>query len=473
MQQNLQLVVKQRILDEVNDTLGRHPLYRDDTKAYHKFHPLKERPQSGVKLMGSSATRMQLSPDDYMADISSHCSLAAVGTKEAHSIEWVWENAEIICQFSDRVDVTGGLDPSRRIVQVPNYPIVCGKANTDPATSFAEVAVWVNGTKTLAAGVASETGQIYLSNMVPSGATVEVSYWWKNLDIPGYYFIEIIDKEAFILTPLHVVKSEKVIQKTTGTETTAQLAVTSNVQQSVFLLWTKKQHNSVKMYLNINEDFTVDSNGLITFLSPLPRDTTLYASYRWQGPNRGPFNIPGEYSFNADAIKGVTIAFGSRIEVGDKQVILLFPEREQNAKVYGSHYEMSQDLIVFSRDPMSSAEIADFIVADLWGNKRSALCAEGLTLTAVDASGESEESYDDATGALYFEQSISIQIMTEWKKFVPYLVDLSRFDIHLHRYQELKVAVDDGHGNTEVVAVTPNGSNLEIIYPRPGYPRYF
>jgi hypothetical protein len=323
LEQNLLLTIKNRILNEINETLGRHPLYKDDTKAYHKYNMQKERPQSGVIMTGSSANREQLSPDDYMADLASHCSLAKAGTNPGISIEWVWEDTNRITRYVRDEDASSNLDPFRKAIYTENKDIVSGKANTSPATSFAQVEVKIDGVRTLASGINSKEGIIYLNSPVPVGSQVTVSYWHKDIDIPGYYFIEIVQKNSFIMTPLHVVKGEKVIEKTTGIETEAQLTASSGVQQKPIILWTKKNSNSIKHYLVQEEDFTVDSNGVLTFLRPLIKGTTLYASYRWQGPNRGPFEIKGEYTFNSEAIKGVSIAFGSRINVGDKQVEIL------------------------------------------------------------------------------------------------------------------------------------------------------
>ena len=473
MQHNHLLAIKQRVLDEVNDSLGKHPLYRDDTKAYHKYHPLKERPQSGITLGNTSSRRLVLSPDDYMADMESHCALANVEGKPGTSIEWVWEDSSALTKYSEKEDVTASISSDRYYVQTSNPNIVSGKSNTKPATSIGEIDVYIDGVRTFASGLNAKEGLIYFASPIPQGSTVEVSYWWSNLDVPGYYFIEIASKDAFILTPLYIVKGEEVIKKTTGLELEAQIKATSGVQQSPFILWTKKMSNSVKLYLEVDKHYQVDSSGLITLLEPLPKDTTLYASYRWQGENRGPFEVAGEYSYNNKAIRGVSIAFGSRINVGDKQVVFLFPEREQNARVYGGHYEMSFDLRVFSRDPQSAAEIADYVLADLWSNKRSMLCAEGLTITEMDPSGEGEESYDDSTGAMYFEQSLSLSLMSEWKKFVPYVVDISRFDIRLHGLQDLSVTLEDEDGKINTVPVLPLGENFEIEYPKRGFPRYF
>ena len=148
-------------------------------------------------------------------------------------------------------------------------------------------------------------------------------------------------------------------------------------------------------------------------------------------------------------------------------------ERTQTAKVYGGHYHISFDISVFTRDPQSVAELADHIIGDIWGNRRLQLEYEGITFEELEASGESEDSYDEATGTLFFTQSISATILTEWKKFVPYVVDLRKFDITLHRMQEQKIVVLDENGNPVEVPVGNQGKELVIQYPKKGYPKYF
>jgi hypothetical protein len=459
-------------MDIINDTIQRHPVYRGkDVRIRHKMASDKERPQTGATLQGASASRIKMSPDDYLTDLCSHTILATDGKSEGVSIEWSWEDTANITRKVQNEDVTGSLDVSRRVVTVGNTPIVSGFGNTKKATNFAQVVVRVDGSKVLAAGLEANTGRIILQDEVPPSSQVTVSYFYKDMDLPGYYYIEMVEKDQFNITPMHTVKDEVVIVKTTGSETSANLD-NGDVLDSVFILYTKKTVYSEKLYLVPGEDFTVDASGEITFLTPLKEDTTLFCTYRYQGADRGPFTITNEYEGVSDAIKGAILAFGSRPTKGDKQIVILTDERETVASVYGGHYEMSFDISVYARDPQSAQELADHIVSDVWANKKEGLKFEGLVIEEFEPSGESEESYDDTTGTIYFQQSLSLSMMTEWKSFKPHMVHLEDFNIALHRLPDL---VSSKLVNNKLVdtKVAIDGEGFDIIYPKTGYPVYF
>jgi hypothetical protein len=111
---------------------------------------------------------------------------------------------------------------------------------------------------------------------------------------------------------------------------------------------------------------------------------------------------------------------------------------------------------VFSRDPMTTSEITDHLVSDIWAFRKEPLRSEGITLQEVTGSGEAESSYDDATQAMYFESTVSMEIRTEWKLFIPYILKLKQYR-DLTQYHH-------SYGNTEIVNYTT------IRAPELGYP---
>jgi len=42
----------------------------------------------------------------------------------------------------------------------------------------------------------------------------------------------------------------------------------------------------------------------------------------------------------------------------------------------------------------------------------------------VEPTGETEETFIEGTGDLYYESSVDISVMTEWQRFVPYLITI-------------------------------------------------
>lgn len=455
-------------MEVYRESLQQHPIYRD-VQVYHKFHALKERQQAGVVLRSASATRIKTAPDDFLGTLDSHCTLARVGSAPGTSMEWVWEDQEHITYYQTE-DVTASLNRMRTVVKVSRGSIVAGHSNTIPADNHGQITLRIDGALSMARDVNGKTGEITLWQPLPAGSTVTVSYYSSNIDIPGYYFLELTSDSEFVCTPLHRVKDEVVIATTTGTEMSANLAHGPVVLSSPFYLYTKKQSNSHKLTLDAGTDFNLAADGTITFLLPLRKDTTLYATYGWQGEDRGPFSIQGEDTYVSDAIRGVTLAFGTRKVAGDKQVVVLAPQRETMAQVFGGHFTMQLELMVYARDPLALSEMVDHLVSDIWGNRRQVLTREGLTIDELDPAGESEEMYDDNAQIQYFQHSISMTMITEWKKFVPYMVNVRGFNVNLSRFVGTESA--PLRPLSQDYTVLPETRPFEVTYPQTGYPRY-
>jgi hypothetical protein len=84
-------------------------------------------------------------------------------------------------------------------------------------------------------------------------------------------------------------------------------------------------------------------------------------------------------------------------------------------------------------------EMTDHVVNTLWGEKKNILEREGITLNSVEPTGESEESFIDTTGDLYYESSVDISVMTEWQQFLPYFFKIRRINIDLKEFQTLGI----------------------------------
>lgn len=471
MENRLLTTAKKRVMDELTSSMQRHPRYRD-VQVYHKFHTMKERQQAGVILRGSSATRVKLSADDHMGEFVSICNISNVSGCPGCSVEWVWEDSRHITLHYQNLDVTSYLQLDRFTIQFdPGIIITAGFANLEPATNFAQVEVAIDGESVPAAVVQGKQGRVYLSKPCPPGSVVTMTFDILDVDPAGYYLLEMLTDFSFQVTPLFTVEAEEVIAVTSGTETSVSLANSAINLDAPYYLYTQKYSYSNKIILEPDVDYTIDTDGLITFLLPLPTGTTLYATYRWQGTTRGPFTIEGENTSNNTAIKGVVIAFGERSIAGDKHVIQLSHKRSPMAKVSGGHYDMQFDIMVYARDPQALSEMVDHIISDFWGNRRLGLISEGYTIKEMDPTGEAEESYDDAAGIMYFQHSISLSMMTEWKKFFPYVVTVKKINLALHQYPEVSSLGMDGTGFPKVYNLTPFGKEFEVVYPLTGFPR--
>jgi hypothetical protein len=469
MENNLYQVIKKRFMDELNDSLKRHPVYKTDVKAYGKYHMGKERPQIGVSLYDTSATRINLSPDNTFGTLMSMVTITKVGNHPGTSIEWVWEDVYNISKWVNKENVTATLSSDRTKVYTSKKPITKGAQNPLLLTDIGQVEVHINGVQILPRSVDPLTGEVQLTTIVNPSETVEVSYFYKDVARPGFYFLEMEEENSFIITPMYSEDGEVVVEKTTGSEVTVQLSQTPVLIDFVLSLYTRSSPRAPLLFLDRDVDYTVTPDGLVTFLQPIQAGTTLYASYRWQGDTLGPFNIPTEYSYNDKAIKGVVLAFGSRRQKGDKMCVVLTARREKAAHVKGGHYNMTLGWKVFSRDPLTTSEIADHLSSDIWVNRRELLKNEGITIEDCTPSNESESVYDDATQAMYFESSLNIEVMTEWKKFIPYVIKLKKYTYDVEAVERIK------RGRVQEVSLYDAQDTPEFLveYPITTYPYLF
>jgi hypothetical protein len=475
MENNLLRVVKSRIMDELADSIQRHQLFRDIVQVFHKF-PYKERLQMAVVLKNASSSRIKLSADDHAGVLKSHVTLARAENFEGRFIEWVWEDFNNLTSYQKDEDLSSQLTGTptfgtNRFFTVSKKPILSGYNNTSIADNFRQISVILNGQPVFPEFVDGDSGVLSLAQAPGTGSQLLVSYYYGNLTPPGRYYIEIISPTQFVIDPFYVIKNEKVINKSTGAELTARLKK-GNLYGDFDTLYTMKTKVSNKFYLEKGTDYTIDSSGLITFLLPLEIDTTLFASYRWVGDTLGPFNIPSEFHYINQALPGIILSFSNQIMVGDKAVVIVYPQREPAANMNSGHYKMVFDIEVVARDPKQLANLTDHLIEDIWGNRRLPLIDEGLTIEEMDPTGESEEPYDENTGDLYYKHSISLQIMTEWKKFIPFLTEILDFDTKIYQYITVKDYVLTNQGKILELRLRPNSVPFEVSYPRIGYPKY-
>ena len=476
MENYLYTAVKYRLFEIMNSSIQKHPTYKKEAKAYNRLNMSKERPQIGVLLQSASSSRINLSADSFIGELKSHVNLVRAGNAPGSSMEWVWEDSVNITKRVIAEDVSASLSADGTVIRTAHYPICSGYGNTTTANNFGQIELTINGVPTLASFVQGLTGKIALPGAVPASAVITVSYYYNNLDLPGFYYTEMLTKDEFIITPMYSVYDEVVISKTTGIETASTLRNSPVLIDYVLTLYTKKTPLAVQLYLDRDVDFNVQADGTIVFLQPLPKGTTLYGTYRYQGANRGPFTVPNEYSYVDNAIRGAVLSFGSRKTPGDKQVVILTPARDVVASVYGGHYSMTMEWRVFSRDPETTSELTDHLVSDLWGNVKEPLRFEGLTIEVVDATGESEEMYDESTQTPYWQNTISIQIMTEWKKFVPFVLNLNKYTFKLYQEQDAPqssaVSINSSVSTDNELWVDPSEKVFKVTYPTTGYPTF-
>ena len=420
--QSLLTAIKRRIMDETELAFDQHPAFSEKVRVYNKY-PYDERVQYGIILRNTSASQIRLSADNFMSDLYSHVRLVRQEAYPGTAIEWVRENAEYVTKVITE-DVSAQLLPDHGTQRIffTSQPICSGPDETHYSSSPGQVCVMVDGHKASVESVDGSTGTVLLHHSPRDGATVTIQYYVRNIVPYGLYFIDFIEDGQFTVSPVYIIENEVLIARTTGTEVTIGLKhspIDANSDQ------INLAHNDgTKIEALVREvDYIIDNvTGIITFLRPLKTNYTITADYRYQPQNyfNGPYHFK-EYQENHVAIPGVVISIGRRAKKGDQQVVVVSQFREQQAKIYGGHWQMSLDLAVIAKDPMQMEQMADHLVSYFWGQRKNDLEFEGITLNSVEPSGESEEVHIDTTGDMYFESTVSINLQSEWQRFVPYL----------------------------------------------------
>jgi hypothetical protein len=251
---------------------------------------------------------------------------------------------------------------------------------------------------------------------------------------PGIYFIEITEVAEdcsffhFHIDPLLDVINESV---------TMVSATVGVLQAGKFLDGTLRMFQmpgNVPLFEGINYVADTDT-GEITLLIPLPEDTYLSADYRWPAATSDesaavlPDGEPWTGMPNRGLIQplpGVVLAFGTRIEEGDRMAVVVGHNRSPTAREFGGRWNMTLDFDIMARDVYDQREILDRTALYIWGVLRSRLSTEGIEIETVNLGGESEEIYDENADDYFYNASFSVSIQTDWSIHVPIAATIQR-----------------------------------------------
>lgn len=184
------------------------------------------------------------------------------------------------------------------------------------------------------------------------------------------------------------------------------------------------------------QDFTLTGQSF-ALSSPIDLLTMkVYADYKSEANSLGPFPFREERAV-VDAIPGVVLAFGRRVEVGDAFAVLVYRRREPAAMVYGGRWGLNVEFEIAARDTDTRDELNDMIAVYMMGVARSWMSAEGIEIESVSMGGGSELDYDtDGGGDYWYTANVSVQLSTEWEIHVP-------VDRYLRTFQNLTTPSGD------------------------------
>lgn len=246
---------------------------------------------------------------------------------------------------------------------------------------------------------------------------------------PGIYYIAITEPTEsvppynaektyeFMVDPLLEVQDEVATKLDDFTWTVSHAYLTGTTQ-------VYEMPGGIPYVRGVN--YTEDAaSGHVIIVNPLPAKRYLMVSYRYPAESTGPWKITENFA-HKQAIPGVSLAFGRRIEVGDVMAVVVYSRRVPTALEYGGKWDISLDFDIMARDVFAQQEIADSTVMYLWGIARNRLSTEGIEITSVAMGGESEEVYDETGDDYYYNASFSVQTQTDWSIHVPLTATIRR-----------------------------------------------
>lgn len=131
--------LKKRLIDELQDSFSKHPIYDKIVPFIQNRFAFDERPQYGIVVKGSTANKVQLAADNFLGTVKSHVMLAYV-PPAAYPIEWVREDLEAVRHNGDVMPTAPGVY-YLEILSVPENVTDTGTFVIDPLLTVSDEAV--------------------------------------------------------------------------------------------------------------------------------------------------------------------------------------------------------------------------------------------------------------------------------------------------------------------------------------------
>ena len=169
---------------------------------------------------------------------------------------------------------------------------------------------------------------------------------------PGYYVVSVISEDTvnktweFIVSPFY-----KVIGELIDPEAIIGGFPSSQLDNQPVNPGSEAVFDEVQgLELKRDIEYTIDyETGIIKFIGDISEYGTLKVDYQVIGEEMGPFQIE-RYMGTNEAIPGVVLAFGDRIQKGDEQVVALEATVRETAKIYTGRWQTSIDVMVVGQE---------------------------------------------------------------------------------------------------------------------------
>ncbi len=251
---------------------------------------------------------------------------------------------------------------------------------------------------------------------------------------PGVYIVTVqeLPDDArqkpgkFIVDPIITVLNEPLIYFTNSADQYAQLSHENVYPGSLRLSLNNRRVLVPGVDYSVNYE-AEDNTTVVTFLQPTPAGDSIFANYRYQLPQQGPYDFYRDWT-DIQSIPGAVLAFGDRVQKGDQMAIVVTGTRGEVAEVYGGKFEVTFSLIVFARDATDRERMSDYVV-EKFLERQNVLGFEGLELLDITPGGESEEVYNAEIDDYYYESAVTLSLRVDWETWVPLPIVINRTDL--------------------------------------------
>jgi len=277
----------------------------------------------------------------------------------------------------------------------------------------------------------------------------------KNVVKPGFYVVEMIDDEKFIVKPYLTVADEVLEIETSGFKHAFLKYKNINPGSECIISETARK-------LPRDDYYTIDyANGEVTFLKSIDDFGQLTVDYQYIVDQSEQFDIKPETANNT-AIPGVVMAFGNFIKKGGIQVVVVYPSRQEVAKSYLGKWKLTINLSIVAQDTDTQEQLADLAAMYLWSVLQDKLVDDGIYIGDFSLGGESEEEEVKTSNELAFLADLSFSVEVEWEAFQPILGVIKQ--VFLNRVEDFGKYDDPEFGirSTRSFTVAQRGVDYKV-----------